>query len=90
MELFLKINPSPWLLVKGSAVLGMCDVAARRTDLYFQTCLKPWDNAAAMLITEEAGATLKDLQGNKPNFLSPAIIVGNEQLVNQFLGFIKK
>ncbi len=90
MKLFLKIDPSPWLLVKGSAVLGMCDVAARRTDLYFQTCLKPWDNAAAMLIAEEAGATLSNLKGEKPNFLSPDMIVGNQQLVNQFLDFIRR
>jgi myo-inositol-1(or 4)-monophosphatase len=89
MELFLKIKPSPWLLVKGSAVLGICDVAAKRTDLYFQTCLKPWDNAAAMIIAKESGAILRDLTGNEPNFLSPEMVVGNEYVVNQFLNFIK-
>lgn len=90
MELFLKISPSPWLLIKGSAVLGICDVAARRTDLYFQTSLKPWDNAAAMLIAEESGATLSNLKGEKPNFLSPDMIIGNKQIVNQFLDFIRR
>jgi myo-inositol-1(or 4)-monophosphatase len=39
LELYLRIRPQPWLLVRGSAVLGMCEVACGRIDLYFHTAL---------------------------------------------------
>ncbi len=85
LELMLKIPDTPWFLMRGSAVLIMCDVAAGRADLYFHTFLKPWDNAAAFLIAEEAGAKLVGLKGQEINFLSEEVVVGNEELVKQFL-----
>jgi myo-inositol-1(or 4)-monophosphatase len=85
MELFLKINPSPWLLVKGSAVLTMCDVASGKIDLYFHTSLKPWDNAAAFLIAKESGCKLCDLKGDDVNFTTKEVVLGNNELVNRFL-----
>lgn len=85
LELLLKINPVPFVLMRGSGALMMCEVAAGRTDLYFHTVLKPWDNAAGFLIVEEAGGVVKGLKGEKINFLSPAVVVGNRELVNQFV-----
>lgn len=85
LELFLKLNPTPWILVKGCAVLTMCDVAAGRIDLYFHNFLKPWDNAAAFLIAEEAGATVKGIHGEDITFLSENAVIGNKNLVGQFL-----
>jgi len=84
LQIVLAIDPTPWVLVKGSAVLTICEVACGRTDLYFHTALKPWDNAAAMLIAEEAGAIVTDLKGNKIAFTSPEIVVGNPELVKEF------
>ncbi len=89
LEVALKIEPSPWIIMKGSAVLEMCEVAAGKIDLFFQTSLKPWDNAAALLIVEEAGGVVKDFEGNKVNFLSPIIIAGNDKLVDQFIKIVK-
>jgi myo-inositol-1(or 4)-monophosphatase len=88
VELFLKINPSPWLLVRGSAVLAMCDVAAGRIDLYFHIASKPWDNAAAFLIAEEAGVAIHNIKGNVTNFLSESVVMGNASLVKQFFNYI--
>jgi len=89
IELLLKIKPTPWALIKGSAVLTMSETAAGRFDLYFHTVLKPWDNAAAFLIAEEAGAKIRDVEGNPINFMTKSAVVGNEKLVGQFLQSIK-
>lgn len=88
LELALKLPETPWCMIRGSAVLAMCDVAAARIDLYFHTFLKPWDNAAAFLIAEEAGATVVGLDGQPANFLSDNVVIGNLELVKQFLAAI--
>lgn len=90
LEMVLAIKPTPWTLMKGSACLEMCEVAAGRADLFFQTSLHLWDNAASFLILEESGAVITDLQGNNISFLSPQIIAGNSLLVKQFITAIKK
>lgn len=79
LKLLLKLNPTPWVLVRGCATLAMCDVAAGRIDLYFHTFLKPWDNAATFLIVEEAGATVKGIRGEDITFLSEGAVVGNKR-----------
>jgi myo-inositol-1(or 4)-monophosphatase len=81
LGLVLRIQPCPWVLVRGSAVLGMCEVACGRTDLYFHTSLQPWDNAAAFLIVREAGGRVLGFDGAEVDFFAPAAIVGNAGLV---------
>ncbi len=83
LELLLKLNPTPWVLMRGSGVLEMCEVANGRMDLYFHTVHKPWDNAAAFLLIEEAGGVVKGFKGEDISFLSPKVIVGNSALVEQ-------
>jgi myo-inositol-1(or 4)-monophosphatase len=89
LELMLKVSPTPWYMMRGSAVLSMCDAAAGRVDMYFHTSLKPWDNAAAFLIAEEAGAMVVGIDGNSINFMSDHVVIGNKSLVDQFLDAIK-
>jgi myo-inositol-1(or 4)-monophosphatase len=83
LELCLRISPSPWILVRGSAVLSMCEVACGRTDLYFHTALQPWDNAAAFLIVREAGGRVVGFDGADAPFVASSAIVGNSDLVEQ-------
>jgi len=83
LELCLQIEPAPWLLVRGSAVLSLCEVACGRTDLYFHTDLKPWDTAAAFLIVREAGGQVARLEGTPAGFLAGSAIAGNADLVGQ-------
>lgn len=85
LELVLKLKSTPWTMLKGSAVLQIAEVAAGRMDLYFQTCLKPWDNAAALLFVSEAGGIVRGLSGEEIPFTSPEIVVGNSALVNEFI-----
>jgi myo-inositol-1(or 4)-monophosphatase len=89
LELCLRIQPSPWILLRGSAVLSMCEVACDRTDLYFHTALQPWDNAAAFLIVREAGGRVVGLGGGDADFLASGAIVGNSDLVEQGLRYFQ-
>lgn len=47
----------------GSAALALAWVAAGRLDGYYNLNVKPWDVAAAILLIEEAGDRLTDVQG---------------------------
>jgi myo-inositol-1(or 4)-monophosphatase len=47
----------------GSAALGLCYVAAGWLDAYFHIGLKPWDMAAGLLLIEEAGGRVTDING---------------------------
>jgi myo-inositol-1(or 4)-monophosphatase len=63
----------------------MTDVASGRLDLYHHNGLKPWDNAAAFLIAQEAGAKITDLSGKPTTWLSSEVVMGNTPLVNEFI-----
>lgn len=87
--MLLKLRPTPWVLIRGSAVLAYCDIAAGRADIYAHQFLKPWDNAAGFVIAKEAGAVIRGMNGEEINFLSPKAVVGNETLVTQFVEAVK-
>lgn len=90
LSILLSMNPIPWLIMKGSATLMMCEIAAGKTDLYFHTGLMPWDNAAGSLIVQEAGGVVRGLDGEPVSFTSPEIVIGNEALVKQFVALVDK
>jgi myo-inositol-1(or 4)-monophosphatase len=83
LELCLRLDPLPWILIRGSAVLSLCEVACGRTDLYFHTALKPWDSAAAFLIVREAGGRVARFDGTRADFRDSSAIAGNDTLVEQ-------
>ena len=89
LETLLKIKRTPWTLIKGSAVLAICDVACGRVDLYFHRRLNPWDIAASLLILREAGGSAIDFSGADAKFNSPGIAVGNKKLINKFKKIIE-
>lgn len=90
LERFLTLSPLPWIYIKGSVTLAMCQVACGRLDLFHSSGLRPWDNAAAFLILEEAGAKVCDLQGKPITFLSEDVVVGNRSLTDVFIAKTKR
>jgi myo-inositol-1(or 4)-monophosphatase len=74
-----------WVDVLGSAVLIMTDIASGKLDLYHHNGLKPWDNAAAFIIVEEAGAKIVGLKGQTVTWLTPEVVIGNPNLVDLFI-----
>ncbi len=66
--------------ILGSAVLGLVNVAVGRFDLFYHQSLSPWDLAAALMILEEAGATITDRNGDPAHFRKPSIIAASPQI----------
>ncbi|MEY4177859.1 MAG: hypothetical protein RLY70_1433 [Planctomycetota bacterium] len=61
----------------GSCALNLCYVAAGRLDAYWTTSVKAWDAAAGILLVEEAGGIVSNLQGgpfdlDNPEFIAAA------------------
>lgn len=52
----------------GSAAIDLCDVAAGRSDIFFELVLSPWDFAAGALIVEEAGGKIAQTDGSPLTF----------------------
>lgn len=65
----------------GSAALDLASVAAGRFDGFWEFGLKPWDTAAGIVIVEEAGGTITDLQGN-PYVLGGKSILATNGLIH--------
>jgi myo-inositol-1(or 4)-monophosphatase len=85
LEALLRLPQVPWLLLRGSAVLEFCDIAAGRADIYFHRHLKPWDNAAGFLMVEEAGGVITNHKGDRVDFTSEQVVAGNPELVEKFV-----
>lgn len=74
----------------GSSIGEMLEVATGTADIFFYTCIKPWDNAAVFRILEESGATVQGIEGRDINFTSMDVVVGNPILVNDFVERVGK
>lgn len=62
----------------GSAALDLCYLASGGGDLFFETCLQPWDYAAGSLIVTEAGGVVSALDGRDLNLTAPcSVAAGN-------------
>lgn len=62
----------------GSAVIEICSIASGKAELYFELKLMPWDYAAASLILQEAGGTIKTIDGNDIQYFdSTSILASN-------------
>jgi len=58
----------------GSAALDMAYIAAGRLDGYWEYAIYPWDIAAGVLLVEEAGGKITDLEGNPLKLERPDIM----------------
>ena len=62
----------------GSAALDLCYVACGRFDAFWEMELKPWDMAAGVLILEEAGGKVTDMEGAVFNLNKGDIAASNK------------
>lgn len=78
------------LRASGAAALNIAYIAAGWTDGYFSTHLKPWDQAAGVLIVQEAGGVVGTLSGEPwtPYTSDPLVAASHELLLGlqQILG----
>ena len=74
----------------GSAALELAYIACGRADAFLGRYLKPWDYAAGLLLIEEAGGRVSDLQGEiKLLQLNRTIAATNGQIHDDFISLLK-
>jgi myo-inositol-1(or 4)-monophosphatase len=69
----------------GSAALDLCYVASGKYEGFYEINLKPWDVAAGMLIVEEAGGCVTNIEGGEYNFFEDKCIVATNSLIHDRL-----
>ena len=84
-----KINYDKELLIRnsGCAALDMAYVASGRYDGYFQKNINLWDIAAGIIIVEEAGGILNEI--NLSNINGLKIIASNNSINNELVQKLK-
>jgi myo-inositol-1(or 4)-monophosphatase len=88
LNILASIEPVPWVSIRGSSALEISEIARGSLNAYIHSCLHPWDVAAAMLIVRESGGVVKNFKGEEATFLSPDIIAGYKDVVDQLLPYI--
>jgi myo-inositol-1(or 4)-monophosphatase len=73
------------LRFSGSTALDMAYVAAGRLDAGWTSGVSPWDSAAGILLVEEAGGFVSDLQGNPDCLNSKTLVYGNPKCFKALL-----
>lgn len=73
----------------GAASLDMCYVAAGRLDGFWEQGLHPWDTAAGIVITEEAGGKLSTYQGEPYTPYQKNIIAANPFILDAMVEILK-
>jgi len=69
----------------GSTALDLAYVAAGRLDAGWTAGINPWDSAAGILLVQEAGGFVSDLQGNPECLHSNSLVFGNPKCFKSLL-----
>ena len=73
----------------GAAALDLAAVAAGRLDGFWEIGLSPWDMAAGVLMIQEAGGLVGDLEGNERYMERGHVVAGNPKIFAQLLATIQ-
>jgi myo-inositol-1(or 4)-monophosphatase len=68
----------------GAAALDLAYVAAGRVDAYYERGLKPWDEAAGLLLVREAGGVTAELEGEPHGVMA----AGTSELLEELRPFV--
>ncbi|MGI9213907.1 MAG: inositol monophosphatase family protein [Methylococcaceae bacterium] len=74
------MNDTAGIRRAGSAALDLAYVASGRIDGFWELGLKKWDIAAGILLIQEAGGIVTDLEGREGYFESGNILTANPKL----------
>jgi myo-inositol-1(or 4)-monophosphatase len=64
----------------GAAALDLCSVACGRFDAFWEFGLKSWDTTAGIVIVQEAGGRITDLEGQPYRLAGPSILATNARV----------
>ena len=82
------LQPSQEVRVLGTAALALCYVAAGILEGYWEWGLYPWDVAAGIVITQEAGGRITSPEGGPFHLESGAILATNGYVHEEMLGYL--
>jgi len=74
----------------GSAALDLSNVACGRFDAFWELVLAPWDVAAGILMVQEAGGIVTDIDGNPPHLTAGSFVAGNPAMHAWLLQTVKR
>jgi len=69
----------------GSAALDLAYVACGRLDAFWEFGLNPWDMAAGILLTKEAGGRCSDMLGDRANLRGPHVLADNATIHDEIV-----
>lgn len=69
----------------GAAAIDLAWVACGRLEAFWEFGLNPWDQAAGILLVEEAGGRCSDMKGGPAHVRSPHILADNGHLHDEIL-----
>ncbi len=69
----------------GAASIDLCHVALGVVDGFWEYDLHPWDTAAGILIVEEAGGKITQMNGNSYSIYDDSIVASNGKLHNSLV-----
>jgi myo-inositol-1(or 4)-monophosphatase len=78
------------LRIFGSSALHLAKIAEGKLDFYFKTAFNYWDFAAGILLIEEAGGKVTDVDGDRISKDSPNIIASNGILHKAAVELVRK
>jgi myo-inositol-1(or 4)-monophosphatase len=70
----------------GSAAVDLAYVACGRLDGFWEFGLKPWDQAAGILMVEEAGGRTSGMRGEPTSLTGPDLVADNGTLHDELIG----
>jgi myo-inositol-1(or 4)-monophosphatase len=73
----------------GSAALDLAYIAAGRLDAYWEGGLKSWDIAAGILLVQEAGGIVTDMEGRTVDLEKGDVLATNPTLQREFIKLLK-
>lgn len=74
--------------IYGSGLASMCYVAEGKYDIFYNVQTKPWDILPGVLLIEEAGGTVTDIEGKKITTQSTSVLATNGRLHNEMLALL--
>ncbi len=95
LDLYLQVFRDVFLEVRairrcGAAALDLAYTAAGIYDGFFEFRLAPWDFAAGVLLIEEAGGRITDLEGGDGYFRGGNLVAGPSALQRQLLSRVRR
>jgi myo-inositol-1(or 4)-monophosphatase len=86
----LVMNGTAGIRRAGAAALDLSNVACGRFDAFWELVLAPWDVAAGVLMVQEAGGVVTDIEGNPPLLDAGSFVAGNPAMHAWLLQTIKR